>query len=64
MFLVFFFSSFPARKCFVLFEVTLTLTFFNSLTRLFFFTKSAYANLAFNFSVVSLLNSGVVIYLP
>ena len=50
-------------KCFVLFETIIRLRFDNLLSKSVFVTKSACANLAAKFSAVSLLNSGVVIYL-
>ena len=62
MFLVFF-SSFSTSKSFILFEVILLLMSCNLISKSVFVTKSAYANLALKFSVVSLLNSGVATYL-
>ena len=61
MFLIFF-SSFSTSKCLDLFEVTLSLNFFNLVSKSVFVMKFACANLALKFSVVSLLNSGVVIF--
>ena len=62
MFLILF-SSFSTSKCLDLFEVTLSLIFFNLVSTSVFVIKFACANLALKFSFVSLLNSGVVIYL-
>ena len=64
MFLVFSVHFQPANAFFVLFEVILSLIFCNLVSKSVFVTKSACPNLALKFSVVSLLNSGVVIYLP
>ena len=50
-------------KCFALFELIFLLWFISLLSKSVFFTKFAYANLAAKCSAVSLLNSGIVIYL-
>ena len=60
---LFFFNSFSTIKCLDLFEVTLSLFFFNLVSKSVFVIKFACANLALKFSVVSQLNSGVVTYL-
>ena len=48
---------------FALLEATFLLRFISLLSKSVFLTKFAYANLAAKFSAVSLLNSGVVMYL-
>ena len=48
---------------FVLFEVILLLGLCSLLSKYVFVTKSACFNLALKFFVISLLNSGVVMYL-
>ena len=57
-----FFNSFSTRKCLDLFEVTLPLIFFNSVSKFVFVTKFASFNLASKAFAVKLLNSGVVMY--
>ena len=58
-----FLNSFSTTKCFVLFELLFLLRFYRLSSKPVFITKLAFANLAAKFSAVSLLNSGVVIYL-
>ena len=62
MFLVLF-NSFSTSTCFVLFEVFFLFKLFSLSSKSVFVIKFACANLAAKFSVVSLLNSGVVRYL-
>ena len=71
MFVVFF-KFISTSKCFVLFDVTFLFNFFSSGSKYVLSTKLAIsllvakftcANVAAKFSAVSLLNSGVVIYL-
>ena len=57
------FNSFWANKCFVLFEEIFLLRLDDFALKAVPVVKFACANLPAKFSVVSLLNSGVVIYL-
>ena len=59
-----FFNSFSASKCFALFELIFWLRLFSLSSKSVFVTKLTCFYLAAKFSAVSLLNSGVVIYLP
>ena len=61
--LLVFFSSFSTSRWFALFEVILLLRLVSLLSKYFFVIKFDCANLALKFSVVSLLNSEVVMYL-
>ena len=54
--------SFSTSICFVMFEL-IYLSFLSLLSKSVFITKFACANLAAKISAVSLLNSGVEIYL-
>ena len=54
--------SFSTSICFVMFEL-IFLSFLSLLSKSVFITKFACANLAAKISAVSLLNSGVEIYL-
>ena len=58
-----FFNWFSTSKCFVLFEVIFQLRFDSLALKSFVVTKSACVNLAAKSSAVTLLNSGLVIYL-
>ena len=58
-----FFNSFSISKCLVLFEVIFLLRPESLASKSVFVTKFTWDNLAVKFSAVSLLNSGVVIYL-
>ena len=58
-----FFNSFSVSKCFVLSQVIFLLRLDSFASKSVFVIKFACTNLAAKFSAVSLLNSGVVIYL-
>ena len=60
--LLVFFNSFSTSRCFVLFELIFLLRLFSVVSKSVFVTKSACANLPVKFSVVSLLNSEIVMY--
>ena len=59
-----FFHSFSTTKCFILFALIFRLRLYSLSSKSVFVIKFACFNLAAKFSAVSLLNSGVVIYLP
>ena len=63
MFLISLIHFQPLGNHFVLFEVIFLLRLDSLLSKSVFITKFACANLAAKFSAVSLLNSGVVMYL-